>query len=147
MRWRLTILLTLCVVLLLPQGAQGHSMWKHPKIRACMQWDWRKGTYQTARMIRCYARVMNAPGSPSFVLCVARRESGLDPGATSPSGTYRGLFQHSRYYWPSRYAAWGKPSHLYSSVYNGRTNTVVSIRMAKSQGGWYSDWSSADNCD
>lgn len=147
MRWRFTILLTICVVLLLPQGAQGHSLWKHEKIRPCMQWDWRKGTYQTARMIRCYARVMNAPGTPSFVLCIAQHESGLRAKATSPSGTYRGLFQHSWRYWPQRYDWWGRNSHLYRSVYNGRTNTVVSIRMAKAQGGWYSDWGAASSCD
>lgn len=144
---KLLTMSAVCVALILvpATSGQGHSLWKHPKIRACMQWDWHKGTPQTRRMIGCYARVMNAPGTVSFVLCIAQRESGLYPRATSPSGTYRGLFQQSENYWWGRYQAYG--SHLFPDIYNGRTNTVVSIRMAKARGGWKGDWPTAYSCD
>lgn len=135
----------MCVALILPAtGAQGHSLWKHPRIAACMKWDWTKGTYQTARMIGCYARVFDAPGTAGFVLCIAQRESGLDPRASSPGGSYRGLFQQSNRYWQGRYDAWG--SHTYNDIFNGRTNAIVSIRMAKANHTWYRDWAAAWHC-
>lgn len=136
------------LVLVLATATQGQaSVWDHSRVKACMEWAWDRGDYQRSRMIKCYARVFDAPGTPGFALCIARRESGLDPRATSPSGTYRGLFQHSNNYWSSRYNTWGRPLDLFSSIYNGRTNTIVSIRMAKSRGSWYKDWGAAYACD
>ena len=44
------------------------------------------------------------PGGSARAICIARRERGLDPSATSsPTGRYRGLFQHDRDLWPARY--------------------------------------------
>jgi hypothetical protein len=140
-------LMALVLMLATATQGQGHSLWKHPKIRACMEWDWRGGDYQTGRMIKCYARVFDAPGTPSFALCIARRESGLDPRATSPGGSYRGLFQQANRYWSYRYDLWGRPHHLFNDIYNGRTNAVVSMKMAKSAGTWYDDWGAASYCD
>lgn len=145
-RWRITIASALLVVLLFPIEGQGHNLWKHRKIRVCMgeRYDWRRGPEATARMIRCYARRIDPAGTPDFAVCVARRESGLRANAVSPSGQYLGLFQQSKTYWPARYQQYGAWSHLAPSALNGRTNTVVSLRMAKHDG-WY-HWPSTRYC-
>ena len=51
------------------------------------------------------------PGGQDRAICIARRESGLDPTATSsPTGEYRGLFQHDRDLWPARYDRYTEPA-------------------------------------
>ncbi len=78
------------------------------------------------------------PGGTQRAICIARRESGLDPTATSqPTGEYRGLYQHDRDFWPARYdkytiPVWG----LSPSALNGRTNAIVTIRMVADIGTW-----------
>jgi hypothetical protein len=83
------------------------------------------------------------PGGPERAICIARRESGLDPSATSssatssPTGQYRGLYQHDRDRWPARYdrytlLAW----ELSRRALNGRTNAIVTIRMVYDHGTW-----------
>jgi hypothetical protein len=95
-------------------------------------------TQLAARTIRCAVRRLGpVPGGAARALCIADRESGLDPGAVSPSGEYRGLFQHALTYWPWRYenftrSAWELPER----VLHGRTNAIVTIRMVARYGGW-----------
>jgi len=99
--------------------------------RVCA-YDWRDGTWQIKQLIRCAARRWNAPGSPERAVAVARCESGLRPGAYNPNG-YAGIFQQATRYWPPRADHFGQPNR---SVYNGRANIIVSIRMAAAANSW-----------
>ena len=89
------------------------------------------------RLITCAAGRWPAPGGAARGICIADRESGLVPTATSPGRRYLGLFQHSAHDWPKRYQAWAWPAwHLATSALNGRTNTIVTFRMVAAAGGW-----------
>jgi hypothetical protein len=91
----------------------------------------------SARQITCAADTWTVPGGADRAICIADRESGLVPTASSPTGAYLGLFQHSATYWPSRYAAWTKADwHLRISALNGRTNAIVTLRMVHAIGRW-----------
>ncbi|MGZ6546206.1 MAG: hypothetical protein ACXVEI_12925 [Actinomycetota bacterium] len=87
------------------------------------------------RIITCAADKWPVEGGADKAICIARRESGLIPTASSPTGMYVGLFQHSAADWPNRYEQWTRPSwQLKENPYNGRTNAIVTIRMANAQG-------------
>jgi hypothetical protein len=79
------------------------------------------------------------PGGAQRAICIARRESGLIPTATSePTGQYRGLYQHDRDLWPARYEKYTLPAwELSPRVLNGRTNAIVTIRMVFDAGTWW----------
>jgi len=98
--------------------------------RVC-DYEWRRSTYQLKRMIRCAARRWAVRGGPDKAVAVARCESRFDPDAHNPSG-YAGVYQQSTRYWPSRATIYGFRDY---SVYNGRANVIVSVRMAH-RGGW-----------
>jgi hypothetical protein len=91
------------------------------------------------RRITCAVqRFGPVPGGARRAICIARRESGLDPSATSePTGLYRGLFQHDRTMWPDRYEEYTVPWwELSPRALNGRTNAIVTIRMVVDAGTW-----------
>ena len=93
--------------------------------------DWRRSTYQLKRLIRCAARRWDVAGGPDKAVRVARCESRLDPRAYN-SGGYAGVYQQAVRYWPSRATNYGFRDY---SVFNGRANVMVSVRMAH-RGGW-----------
>jgi hypothetical protein len=93
--------------------------------------DWRRSPFQLKRLIRCAARRWNVAGGPDKAVRVARCESRLDPKAYNPRG-YAGVYQQATRYWPSRATDYGFRDY---SVYNGRANIMVSVRMAH-RGGW-----------
>lgn len=78
------------------------------------------------------------PGGALRAICIAKRESGLDPAVTSkPTGQYRGLFQHDRDMWPARYERYAAASwELSPRALNGRTNAIVTIRIVSDIGTW-----------
>jgi hypothetical protein len=87
------------------------------------------------RIITCAADKWPVEGGADKAICIARRESGLIPTASSPTGMYVGLFQHSAADWPRRFDQWTRPSwQLKENPYNGRTNAIVTMRMANAQG-------------
>jgi hypothetical protein len=87
------------------------------------------------RIITCAADKWPVDGGADKAICIARRESGLIPTASSPTGMYVGLFQHSAADWPRRYEQWTRPSwQLKENPYNGRTNAIVTVRMVNAQG-------------
>jgi hypothetical protein len=91
------------------------------------------------RRIACAVRRFGPiPGGTTRAICIARRESGLDPSATSePTGQYRGLYQHDRDYWSWRYDRYTKAGwKLSTRALNGRTNSIVAIRMVFDIGTW-----------
>ncbi len=99
--------------------------------RVC-DYDWRDGTWQLKQLIKCAARRWDSPGAPDKAIEVARCESNLNPRALNPNG-YGGLFQQALHYWPGRADRWGQPDR---SVYNGRANIIVSLRMAAAMNSW-----------
>jgi hypothetical protein len=91
------------------------------------------------RRIVCAVELFGpVPGGTQRAICIAKRESGLDPTATSsPTGEYRGLYQHDRDFWPRRYEKHTKPVwDLSPRALNGRTNAIVTIRMVSYYGTW-----------
>ncbi len=87
------------------------------------------------RLIECAADRWPVEGGAEKAICIAERESGLIPTASSPSGMYVGLFQHSAADWPRRYDEWTRPYwRLKENPYNGRTNAIVTMRMANAEG-------------
>lgn len=91
--------------------------------------------HHSKELIRCAVRKWAVDGGAARAICIARRESGLIPTAESAGGDYLGLFQHMASAWPDRYGAWALPGwNLKSSALNGRTNTIVTIRMVHDDG-------------
>ncbi|MGZ5127928.1 MAG: hypothetical protein ACXWZU_09185 [Actinomycetota bacterium] len=92
--------------------------------------------HHSKELIRCATAKWPVPGGAGRAVCIADRESGLVPTAASPGGDFLGLFQHMASAWPDRYTAWTWPGwQLKDDALNGRTNTIVTIRMAN-DGGW-----------
>ncbi|HZD18594.1 MAG TPA: hypothetical protein VE669_10680 [Actinomycetota bacterium] len=97
------------------------------------------------RLIRCAADEWPVPGGARRAICIARAESHLNPKATSADGTYVGLYQHAADAWPDRYEAWTKRRwKLDDRPGNGRTNTIVTIRMVNANG--WGPWRGVDGC-
>jgi hypothetical protein len=94
--------------------------------------------FSKRRIVCAVERFGPVRGGAERAICIAKRESGLDPNATSePTGQYRGLYQHDRDYWPWRYDTYTKPAwELSPRVLNGRTNAIVTIRMVVDIGTW-----------
>lgn len=87
--------------------------------------------HYSRRQIRCAVARWAVPGGLDVALCIARRESGLVPWAESADGLNKGLFQQHVHYWDGNYRAytrraWALPPRIIS----GRTNAIVSVRMA-----------------
>lgn len=100
---------------------------------------------QMRRMIRCAVGRWDVRGGVRKAVCIAAAESGLNPDAVSPGGSYLGLYQHIAEAWPERYDAWTRPAwDLKESALSGRTNTIVTIRMV-SENGW-GPWSGVGDC-
>ncbi|HZD80542.1 MAG TPA: hypothetical protein VE646_10960 [Actinomycetota bacterium] len=92
--------------------------------------DWQHGPWHVKKLIRCAARHWRVPGGPDKAVSVARCESRLDPSAYNAGG-FAGVFQQSTRYWRGRARTYGFPAH---SVFNGRANVIVSVRMAHRYG-------------
>jgi len=90
------------------------------------------------RLIRCAVGAYGpVAGGATRAICIARRESGLIPSASSPKRRYLGLYQHSATYWPWRFDTYTRPSWmLASSALSGRSNAIVTVRMVHAFGGW-----------
>lgn len=87
------------------------------------------------RLIECAADRWPVEGGAEKAICIADRESGLIPTASSSTGMYVGLFQHSAADWPRRYDEWTRPYwRLKENPYNGRTNAIVTVRMVNAEG-------------
>lgn len=102
--------------------------------------DIHREDFETARrfakhVIRCAVTRWPVRGGADKAICIARRESGLDPNATSESGRYLGLYQHDAEAWPDRFEAWTRARwELRPAALNGRSNAIVTIRMVNANG-------------
>ena len=80
---------------------------------------------------------------PRTALCIAKRESGLLPWAESSNGINKGLYQQHIDYWGNNFETYTRTGWaLKKQILNGRTNAIVSIRMAHA-GGW-GPWGGSD---
>ena len=100
-------------------------------------YHWKEGPWQVKQLIRCAARRWHVRGGPDKAVDIARCESHLRPRAYN-SGGYAGVYQQSTRYWPDRSDRFGFPDW---SIYNGRANVIVSVRMAHRYG--WGAWSCA----
>ncbi len=99
--------------------------------------------HHSKELIRCAVAKWPVNGGAARAICIAKRESGLIPTAESPGGDFLGLFQHLAAAWSDRYDTWTWPGwQLKTDALNGRTNTIVTIRMAN-DGGW-GPWGTLD---
>jgi len=90
------------------------------------------------RQIRCaVAEFGPVRGGAERAICIADRESGLQPAAESLTGQYLGLYQHAAEYWDWRYDTYTRAGwELPASALRGRTNAIVTIRMVFEAGTW-----------
>jgi hypothetical protein len=94
------------------------------------------------RLITCATARWPVEGGAEKAICIADRESGLIPTASSQTGMYVGLFQNSAADWPRRYDEWTRPIwQLKENPYNGRTAAIVTIRIANAEG--WAAWAGA----
>jgi Transglycosylase-like domain len=128
----LTLLLTAAPSLMTAQARPQTTISR----RVC-DYDWRRTTHQLKKMIRCAARRWPVAGGPHKALSVARCESHFNADAYNPSG-YAGVYQQATRYWPGRADTYGFRDY---SVFNGRANIMVSVRMAHRHG--WDPWSCA----
>ena len=96
---------------------------------------WWRGVREIKETIRCAAHRWEVHGGARRALKVAECESGFNPDARGNG--YVGVYQHLKKAWPDRAATFGFKG---ASAFNGRANSIVSVRMAHT-GGW-SPWKS-----
>jgi len=123
------------------EKANGEWRWDQCRYRHLEDgWGW--SYHEIALTIRCATQHWPVDGGFEKALSVATCESGLNERAYNPNG-HAGVYQQSVTYWPGRLAYYAlRWWRLRPSVFNGRSNVVVSIRMAHDHG-WYRDWSCA----
>jgi hypothetical protein len=134
-RWRRGLSAGIAATMLFAQPAHAEVRRDPVKDWVC-DYRWRQGPREVKRLIRCAARRWRVPGGPDRAIDVARCESRFDPRAHYNGNA--GVFQQRVIYWPDRARTWGFPG---ASVYNGRANVIVSVRMA-ARSGWDA-WSCA----
>jgi hypothetical protein len=87
------------------------------------------------RIITCSAGLWPVRGGATKAICIARRESDLDPKASSRTGRYLGLYQHEATAWSSRFDKWTRSWwELKDDALNGRSNAIVTMRMVHANG-------------
>jgi hypothetical protein len=94
--------------------------------------------HYSKRLIECAVGAYGpVGGGATRAICIAKRESGLIPSASSKTGQYLGLYQHAATFWPSRFDTYTRSSwELSASALSGRSNAIVTIRMVHAIGGW-----------
>jgi len=118
-------------------GPASAAVHRETRYSEMCRFDWSRGTWQLRQLIKCAARRWKVPGGPDKALSVARCESRFNPKAYN-SGGFAGVFQQATYYWPGRARVYGFRDW---SVFNGRANIIVSIRMAHREG--WAPWACA----
>ena len=139
----LAILLT--VALTVPVGAVSAPAGHRPGPCSLDRVEGETARQWVKRVIRCAERRWEVPGGATKAICIAKAESGLNPKAVSEDGSYLGLFQHAAEAWPDRYREWTRRVwELDERALNGRTNTIVTIRMVNANG--WGSWAAVGDC-
>jgi soluble lytic murein transglycosylase-like protein len=110
------------------QGAQFQMKTTYASRYVCPI-DWRRGTYQVKRLIRCAAHYYGVQADKALV--IARRESRFRPRAYNAWSCAKGIYQHLCRYWAGRADHYGFDGW---SAYNARANIIVSMRMVRRYG-------------
>ena len=101
--------------------------------------------HRMVRIIRCSTRRWPVHGGADRAICIAERESDLNPKARSAGATNLGIYQHSATDWPDRYDTWTLPRwQLDDNALIGRTNIIVAIRMVNATG--WGPWNGVGGC-
>ena len=132
----IAVLVALPAPLLLPRALAGTE--DVPGPCALVREDGEPIRAFSQRRITCAVdRFGPIPGGADRAICIADRESHLNPKAESETGMYLGLYQHAAAYWPARYDGMTNPDwELPESALHGRTNSIVTVRMVARAGAW-----------
>jgi hypothetical protein len=111
-------------------GAQSAN-WRHEQCRyRHLEDGWGWSYHEISLTIRCAVVHFPVYGGFDKALSVAQCESGLNELAWNPNG-HGGVYQQAISSWPYRLRTLGPPWWgLRPSIFNGRSNVVVSIRQA-----------------
>jgi hypothetical protein len=135
----------LAVILLVPLGAASAPATDKPGPCALDRAQDETTRQWVKRVIRCAEHRWPVRGGAAKAICIARAESGLNPKLESADGTYVGLYQHLADAWPDRYRTWTRRAwHLDDRWGNGRTSTIVTIRMVNANG--WGPWAGVGGC-
>ena len=139
------LVIILAATLLVPLGAASAPATDRPGPCALDRVENETVRQWVKRVIRCAERRWEVPGGAAKAICIAKVESGLNPKAVSAGGEYLGVFQHAASAWPDRYRDWTRRVwELDERALNGRTNTIVAIRMASANG--WGAWAGVGDC-
>jgi hypothetical protein len=120
--------------------AQAHHQRGPCAIDWRLRWVRSHDTGPIRTLIRCAVAKWPVPGGAGKALSVANCESGFRPSAVGSGNA--GVFQHRLPFWQGRFDSLTSPWwRLRPSIYNGRTNVIVSIRYANRYG--WGAWSCA----
>lgn len=125
------------VLLFNPIQAQAHHMPGPCDIHWSIPWRRHHNVEPIKDLIRCAVHRWPVSGGTPRALSVASCESHFRPDAYGNGNG--GVFQHRLPYWQGRFDAQPTWWRLKPNIYNGRTNVIVSIRMAHASG--WSAWS------
>lgn len=137
--------IVLAATLLVPLGAASAPAGERPGPCALDRARDETTRQWVKRVIRCAEHRWPVHGGAAKAICIAKAESGLNPKTVSAGGTYVGLFQHLADAWPDRYREWTRRAWQLDDRWgNGRTNTIVTIRMVNANG--WGPWSGVGDC-
>ena len=92
--------------------------------------------------IRCAVARWSVPGGLTQALYIGRRESGFNALAANPYSSASGVMQFVDGTWASQISArreFIKTQHMSTSVWNGRSNVLIAIKLAHGCSCW-SPW-------
>lgn len=125
--------LVLVLALTLPLSGSAAARVRHPQDQCRTSEGNGWSTRDVKQVIRC-AFGRYAPAQARKAISVARCESGFRPRAHDTPGV-GGVFQHKYAYWHGRFRRWRVHGwHMRPSIYNARSNVVISARMVHAQG-------------
>ncbi len=127
---RLAVAVVVCGALAAPLAIASSAEAVGTLPNSVCHFAWWRGDREIKDTIRCAAHRWHVPGGTRKALHVAACESGFNPDARGNG--FAGVYQHLKTAWPSRATEFGFDG---AAVWNGRANSIVSIRMAHT-GGW-----------
>jgi hypothetical protein len=127
---RLALSVAVCAALVAPVALAPSAGATGTLPSSICHFAWWRGDREVKETIRCAAHRWEVPGGARKALHVAECESGFNPDARGNG--FAGVYQHLKIAWPGRATEFGFDG---ASVFNGRANSIVSIRMAH-RGGW-----------
>jgi len=122
-----TLILT-ALIIASPVATSTAEAYSYTPRRICAI-DWREGTHQVKRLIRCAANHWHV--NPDKALSIAHRESLFDAHAYNAWSCAEGIYQHLCGYWPGRAFDYGFRGR---SAFNARANIIVTMKMVHRHG-------------